>query len=144
MMSVREYSYGIVPLRKQGGQWQVLLIQHSRAKYWGFPKGHAEVGESPKETATRELKEETNLSVKHFLSDIGIEEHYMFTLRGQLINKTVCFFAAEVQGELQLQEEEVSGALWLDFEAALKKLTYPTDRKICQQVITDWGLACSL
>lgn len=135
-MVLRENSYGIVPLRKQGDQWQVLLIQHSRAKYWGFPKGHAESGESPKEAAIRELREETNLNVVGFFSDTGIEEHYMFTLRGQLISKTVCFFAAEVDGELQLQKEEVSGGLWLDFQEALKKLTYPTDRHIFQRMMS--------
>lgn len=130
-MSLREYSYGIVPLRKKGRQWQVLLIQHGRAKYWGFPKGHAEVGESPQKAAVRELLEETNLSVVRFFSESGIKRHYIYKLRGQIMNKTVWFFPAEVEGELQLQVQEVSDGIWLSFEEAVKKLTYPIDREIC-------------
>lgn len=130
-MAIKEYSYGIVPLCKLEGNWKVLLIQHSHAKYWGFPKGHAEVGETPKEAATRELFEETNLKVVRFFSQSSQEEHYQYTLHGQLIDKTVLFFTAEVGGDLQLQEEEVSKALWLNQEEALKKLTYPLDKSVC-------------
>ena len=35
-----------------------LLIQH-QAGHWAFPKGHANPGESPAETARREFAEET-------------------------------------------------------------------------------------
>jgi len=127
-MSFKEYSYGIIPLQMQGDDWKVLLIQHERAKYWGFPKGHAEQGESPKEAAVRELREETNLEIVHFFSEFPQEEHYQYTFRGQLVFKTVSLFTAEVKGDLQLQEEEVSGGVWCTFEQALSKLTYEIDR----------------
>ena len=88
-MALKEYSYGIIPLQKQGDDWKVLLIQHSGARYWGFPKGHAELGESPKEAAVRELFEETSLKIVRFFSETPQEEHYQYTLRGELIFKTV-------------------------------------------------------
>lgn len=58
----REVSYGIVPLRYMEGGWQILLIRH-HAGHWTFPKGHADRGESPQQTAERELREETGLAV---------------------------------------------------------------------------------
>lgn len=133
-MSIKEFSYGIIPLSKQGKKWKVLLIQHSRAKYWGFPKGHPELGETPKESATRELFEETHLTIVRFFSDAPIEEHYHYTLHGQLINKTVYLFTAEVEGELKLQKEEISDARWFTIEEGLQKLTYETDKSALASV----------
>lgn len=130
-MRLKEFSYGIIPLSKQGEEWKVLLVQHSRAKFWGFPKGHAEKNEAPKESAQRELFEETHLKVVRFLSEAVIEENYSYTLRGQLIDKTVYLFVAEVEGELELQEEEISGAEWFSFEKAQHKLTYDADKSAC-------------
>lgn len=135
MEGIREHSYGIIPLRREEGEWQVLLIQHRSAKYWGFPKGHAEAGESPREAAVRELEEETGLTLVKFLSESTFEEHYHYTLRGTLINKNVMFFVAEVEGELHLQEHEVSGGRWVPLKEAVAHLSYETDRSICQGVV---------
>jgi bis(5'-nucleosidyl)-tetraphosphatase len=133
-MSLKEYSYGIIPLSKHGHQWKVLLVQHGSAKYWGFPKGHPESGETPKESAARELFEETHLTIIRFLSDTPVEEHYNYTLRGQFISKTVYLFAAEVEGELKLQEEEIGDAQWFSLEEAQRKLTYEADRSALASV----------
>lgn len=139
-MAINEYSYGIVPLCKHEGEWKVLLVQHGRAKYWGFPKGHAESRETPKEAAIRELLEETNLNVVRFISESPQEEHYQYKLQGQLIHKTVSFFVAEVEGELQLQKEELSDSQWLGMTAALNRLTHDIDRSVCLQAFDLIGL----
>lgn len=127
---VFEFSYGIVPLKREGNKWMVLLIHHSSAHFWGFPKGHAEKGELPRDAAIRELKEETNLDVVQFFSDSMIEERYHFTFRGKLINKTVGYFIAEVGGDLLLQDEEVSGSKWVPLNEAADHLTYDTDKAV--------------
>lgn len=52
--------------RKAGGilsHKDRLLMVQSRGKYWGFPKGTSENGESPIECAKREIKEETSIDV---------------------------------------------------------------------------------
>ena len=42
----------------------ILLCGHGIYKgYYGFPKGHVEEGETERETALREVKEETGLDV---------------------------------------------------------------------------------
>ena len=127
-----DQSYGVVPLRKVNGEWNVLLIQHGSAKYWGFPKGHAEEGESPVEAAVRELKEETDLDVVRLLSESVLEEHYQFTWRGKRISKTVWFFVAEVTGEVKLQAAEVSDSRWVSLASAEEHLTYDTDKSIAR------------
>lgn len=132
---VLEHSYGIIPLRKQGEDWHVLLIQHGSAKYWGFPKGHAEQGETPQESAVRELFEETHLKIVRFLSEAKIEEHYNFFFRGKRVDKTVWYFVAEVEGNVKLQKEEVSDSKWIPLDQAVEYLTYKTDKSVCLQTI---------
>jgi 8-oxo-dGTP pyrophosphatase MutT (NUDIX family) len=41
----------------------VLLVQGRMSKRWGFPKGHPEMGEELKDTAARELYEETGIQL---------------------------------------------------------------------------------
>lgn len=130
---IQDHSYGIIPLQKQGGNWMVLLIQHSSAGYWGFPKGHPDNEELPIEAAIRELKEETNLDVIAFFSEAMLEEHYHFTLHGKHINKTVGYFVAEVGGDLTLQQIEISGAKWVEIDDAFNQLTYDNDKAILKQ-----------
>lgn len=130
-----EYSYGIIPFKKKKGEWNVLLIQHAKALHWGFPKGHAEKDEQPQEAAFRELLEETDLQVVHLFSEQGFEQHYHYHNHGVLIKKTVVLFAAEVEGTVKLQKEEVSDSVWCTFDQAIKTLTYPADQEVFQKVI---------
>ena len=53
---------------------KVLLVRNRKSEYvddpksfWGFPKGHMEEGETPKDAAKREVSEETGFIVE--LSD---------------------------------------------------------------------------
>ena len=70
-----EESFGVVPVQKTENDWEVFLIQHIKGRYWGFPKGHAEAGETPIESAVRELKEETNLDPNNCLRMDPFVEH---------------------------------------------------------------------
>lgn len=116
-------SFGIIPVRKKDGIWQTLVIQH-KAGHWGFPKGHADFGEEPKETAERELNEETNLEVKKYYSIEPLISKYKFTKDGQLVSKIVTYFVAEVKGNLYLCPFEIQDGEWLDLKDAADKINF--------------------
>lgn len=130
----KEMSYGIIPLCNRDGAWQVLLIQHC-AGHWGFPKGHAEKGEVPQQAASRELNEETGLSVVSYLSEVPLAEKYYFFSRGRRVEKEVTYFLAETQGELVLQHDEIKAAKWVPLSEAQKHITFPAAREICEQAV---------
>ena len=53
-------SYGVLIMNEQG---QLLLAHATGQKHWDIPKGGAEEGESARETAIREVKEETGIDL---------------------------------------------------------------------------------
>ena len=53
-------SAGVVVVRREGGEWRLLLLR--AYKNWDFPKGLVESGEDPLEAAVREAQEEAGLT----------------------------------------------------------------------------------
>jgi bis(5'-nucleosidyl)-tetraphosphatase len=121
---IQEHSAGIMPFKKRSGHWEVFLVQ-LYAGHWGFPKGHIEKNENLKQTASRELYEETGLIVKKYLSDTPLEEKYLFKWENKLIKKTVTYFLAEVEGNENIQKEEIAASQWIPFDEVVVYLTFP-------------------
>lgn len=130
----KEESFGVIPLSKKSGEWRVFLIQHKKGRYWGFPKGHAEPGETPEQAAFRELKEETNLDIVHRLREEPFVEQYQFLKKGVRVEKRVVYFAAEVGGTVRLQQEEIQDGIWVPFPEALSKVTHTEGKTILSQI----------
>lgn len=127
-------SFGIIPVRKKMGKWELFMVQHKNGAYWSFPKGHPNEGEDFKETAIRELKEETGLEVVNFLDAPLFIEKYSFLWKGSKINKTVHYFLAEVKGKVVLQAEEILAGKWIYLTASLTLATYPEAKKLLKEV----------
>ena len=126
--------YGIIPVKWHEGHWEVLLIQHyASTGHWSFPKGHADEGESYLQTAERELFEETGLSIKRYFSEKGLAEEYQFFSKSKLVRKKVVYYVAEVYGELILQQDEIYASQWLNFDKAIKTITFPAGKEVCRQ-----------
>jgi len=130
-------SFGTIPLKYSNGKWYVFLIQHTHGYHWGFPKGHADPGEEPKDAAIRELREETHLLIVRYLNTKTYLEHYSFRHKGDLIEKTVTYYLVEADGNYSLQEDEIADGRWFTFENALKQLTFDGSRSILKEVIED-------
>ena len=56
-----EHSSGAVLYTEEQGEIRYILVQERNGN-WGFPKGHIEAGESRRQTALREIREETGLA----------------------------------------------------------------------------------
>lgn len=127
-------SYGIIPIQKKAGKIFVLLVKHVNGHYWGFPKGKAQDGELPHETAVRELLEETGLEVKEMISGRLFHETYSFERQGDSFHKEVVYFPALTQGEaLSSHPEEVEGVQWCSLDELEQELTYGPSRQIAQE-----------
>ena len=130
----QDESFGVIPLSKKQGRWEVFLIQHNRSGYWGFPKGHAEDNETPEQAAFRELKEETNLELVHLLKKEPLMEQYTFIMEGERVFKRVSYFLAEVSGNIVLQSQEIHDGKWVPLSEALAQVTHQEGKSILAQV----------
>ena len=97
-MARAEKSCGAV-VEKDG---KVLMV-HQDNGVFAFPKGHVEPGESEVETAVREIKEETGLSVKNV--------RYVASLSWPFPDQLMLAFRAEYAGgEITIQKDEIREA----------------------------------
>lgn len=132
-----DLSYGIVPFRNGPHGLEVLLVQHRKDHYWGFPKGHLEEDEDAFSGAVRELFEETHLTVDALLCDETFIDHYQFEADGQIVEKTVTYFAAHASGEIKVQDSEILQARWFTIETALETITYDEAKGLFKKILTE-------
>ncbi len=131
---MKDECFGIVPIFGKEADALFLLIQH-QAGHWAFPKGHANPGESPAETARREFQEETGISDFQMLDEPSFREHYSFVKNGESIEKTVSYFLGFVSSmEVVLQVEEIQNSAWVSFEEAVKLITFDANRRMFEEV----------
>lgn len=119
-----EKSCGVIPLRKNRGKWEVLLVQ-LHAGHWGFPKGHVEEGESSEMTARRELKEETGLVFQNFLTSDFLTEEYQFQRNNKVTSKLVIYYLAMVSGNPVIQQKEIKDSKWVPLSEVINYFTFP-------------------
>lgn len=127
-------SFGTIPLKKKKNSWVVFLIKNKSGNHWGFPKGHANLSETPKQAAQRELKEEANLDIIRYLSEEPIIEQYHFTKESNEVTKKVYYFIVEVKGIGEVTSDEILDGKWVDISKAKDEVTYPQSKLIANQV----------
>lgn len=128
-----DQSFGIVPVYQNGKETHVFILRHLSG-YWGFPKGHPNPGETPLETAKRELFEETQLNVDQVLSDKMLQESYSFRIDGKTIHKTVSYFIASVTStHTVIDSKEAREGKWVDINEAPMHLTFKEAQRICRE-----------
>lgn len=130
----KENSFGIIPLKKMKNGWKLLLVQPHKG-WWGIPKGHAQADEDSKAAANRELYEETGLRIVRYLIEDPLQEKYRFSSGTFLIDKTVTYYIAEVEGEVVLQQEELKNFRWEPLEVAAKFATYEETKMVINKTV---------
>jgi 8-oxo-dGTP pyrophosphatase MutT (NUDIX family) len=110
---------------------RILLISTQSGRRWQLPKGHIEAGETPEQTAVREVREETGVTGRVVAPLPGVE--YWFIERGQRrVHKRVDYFLLDyVSGDpADFDATEVSGAGWFSWDEGIAKLTFENERKV--------------
>lgn len=128
----QEKSCGAVIFRKHKKEAQVLVIHQVQGHYC-FPKGHVEKGESEKQTAKREILEETGLKVK-------IWKDFRHTLSYSpsvgVLKEVIYFLATPKGGKAKVQLEEVSDMAWMSIEEARNVITFDNDKELLEHAVT--------
>ena len=136
----REFSAGGVLVRRLQGRWMLAAIRPAGKKpgLWALPKGNIGQGEDPRDTAIREVYEETGANGK-LVEKLG-DVRYVYTWSGERIFKVVSFFLLRYSsgrlGELPpATAHEVDEARWLPLEEAPKLLAYGGERDMARNAL---------
>jgi 8-oxo-dGTP pyrophosphatase MutT (NUDIX family) len=117
-------SGGVVFRRNDKGAIEILLIQDAKNR-WTIPKGHVEPGEEPKQTAEREIREETGLQEMRVYSWLG-KVNFRYRRNHTLVLMTMHIYLVEGQGDTdKLKPEDwLNGIKWLPASDAVDKIAY--------------------
>ncbi len=123
-------SGGIIFRRNTKGEIEILLIQDAKDR-WTIPKGHIEKGETSKQTAEREIKEETGLAEVEMLNWLG-KINFQYRRQQSLVLMTTEIFLARALGDTDSlkPEEWMNGIRWFKATDALDKIEYEDIGKI--------------
>ncbi|MBO5526246.1 MAG: NUDIX domain-containing protein [Clostridia bacterium] len=130
----REYSCGAVVYTKLGEEYRYVIIR-SRGGDYGFAKGHMEGNETEEETALREVKEETGLSVR-LTEGFRMVDEYRLPGKSNVVKKVVYFLASYENQKITPQLSELSSAQLMSYNTAMSKLTFPKSREILLEAAT--------
>ena len=115
---------GIVYRRDKSGGLEILLIADSKHR-WTIPKGHIEEGETPRQTAEREIQEETGLQKMQMRDWLG-KINFRYRRADTLVLMTTEIFLVEAQGNTDkiVPQEWMTGIKWFPINQALDKIEY--------------------
>lgn len=121
---------GVVWRRNEKGQIEILLIQDAKDR-WTIPKGHIEEGETARQTAEREIGEETGLkkmTVQGWLGKIN----FRYRRQQSLVLMTTEIFLVHAEGDTDdlTPEEWMRGIKWFPATESLDKIEYEDIEKI--------------
>ena len=119
----KEKSCGAVIYKYENSKLYILLLKHNQG-HWSFSKGHIENEETEKETALREIKEETNLDV--------IETKYLNKVfHYQSLGKSCIEYAylSKVKKDNIILNEENIDYKWCDFDEFIELIDWFEDKK---------------
>ena len=120
-MQNQEKSIGAFLYKIENNKIFFLLIYSKRNREWGFPKGHANVGETELETARREIKEETGII------DINFKKN-------KIIDKIVVYYIAKTNSDfIGCCDEEIDEGRWLEFKEAISCLKYNNQKNLLKE-----------
>lgn len=129
---VREPTSGGMVFRRNSktNEVEILLIQDAKDR-WTIPKGHIEEGEIAKQTAEREIREETGLQEMKVLNWLG-KINFRYRRASSLVLMTTEIFLVQAMGDTdKLKPEDwMNGIQWFSAKDALDKIEYEDISKI--------------
>jgi 8-oxo-dGTP diphosphatase len=116
-----------------GVEVALVYVRFRGRERWQLPKGLVDEGESPEQTALREIREETGLETELLAPIDVIEYWYAGHKKGRRVrfHKFVHFFLCEYRsGDVTNHDREVLEARWIPIDEAATVLAFKNEREM--------------
>ncbi|HLJ68883.1 MAG TPA: NUDIX hydrolase [Chloroflexota bacterium] len=130
---IRQHSSGGVVIRERDGKRELLVIRPAGTDRWQLPKGRVDPGETAREAALREVREEGGVVAEAIAPLDSIS--YFFRGGGHGYRKEVDYFLMRyVSGDTADHDHEIDEAQWLPAEQ-FDRLTFRDERGVVEQAL---------
>ena len=127
--------YGVIVVLKENFNKFLILERSKTEGDWTFAKGHTEEGETPKETALRELKEETGIAKIELLNTPLIHEEYKVIKKDgrKFLKKNDYFIGFVKNTEVEIEEDEIQSYKWATYKEASSLFIYERRKEVLKK-----------
>ena len=122
-------------------QRELLLCHAGGARHWDIPKGLAEPGETPRETALRETLEETGLRIApERLHDLGrhaylpAKDLHLFAARSERLDLSRCVCSTHFVDRFGRTRPEADAYAWTPFERVAERCAKTMGQVLTQRL----------
>lgn len=131
--TIDQVSAGGVAYRQAGGGIEIAIILTMPERRWQLPKGMLDPGETEREAALREVREEAGIETD--LIDAIDQTEYWFTadrdgVRSRFHKRVHWFLLHYVAGDVEDHDHEVAEARWASVDDALSMLEFKNERDV--------------
>lgn len=116
---------GCIVFQVKGKRKTYLIAASSTGKHWILPKGHIEKGESPRQAALRELREETGVVGK--IVQVGLTQSYSMKDEEVVVQYYIVRFAKTTKAD------EDRALRWETQKKALEILSFDEAKKALRE-----------
>ena len=122
-----EKSCGVIIFTRENNEIKFVIIKSING-FYGFPKGHVEIGETETQTALREVYEEVGLKPDLIK---GFRETVEYYIPSSDVQKQVVYFLGECKNQdIVFQKEELLSAKLMTFNEANHSFTHQNNKDL--------------
>ncbi len=130
---IYEKSCGAVVFTRRDGEIKFVLVRQ-KSGFYSFPKGHMEEGETEKQTAAREIFEETGLTPT-FIDGFKEWDEHPIPGKKDVLKRIVYFLAEYKDQTIVFCKDELLGTELVSFSQALALFKHESSKRILKKAI---------